>query len=422
MFLKLMDETLWTLLFLPLFLLCALVIFPQLPQLLKPLGRRGERQEEREGSLRPFQAAGTVLAATVGTGNIVGTTQAIAMGGPGAVFWMWIAAILGCAVKAGEIACGHRFGGAMQYIRALLGRIPAAVYAVLALLSTLLVGNMAQVNASVLALDELRIFPPGWGRVFLCVVLGALAALCLCGGVRAVGRICAVFVPFMTLIYVVGALLFLNERHREILPALRSIVRGAFGAPAVLGAASGLSMKQALLWGLRRGAFSNEAGLGSAANIHGCAGGSDPAKNALWGVFEVLVDTILLCTLSALVILCSGLEVPRGVLPGPELTKAAFAQAWGDRGASLFVGLALAFFGFSTVLGCYVTGQRCASWLGLEEKKFRLLYLFCCFMGGIVPLELIWNTADAANVWMATPNLLALILVFWGGLSGKREA
>jgi AGCS family alanine or glycine:cation symporter len=410
MFLETLNEKLWILGFLPLFLLCALRLFPLLPRLLKPEGR-GETCSARDAALRPAEAAGTVLAATVGTGNIVGTAQAVAMGGPGAVFWMWAAALLGCAVKAGEIAFGQRFGGAMGYIRAALGRAGAAFYALLALVSTLLVGNMAQVNASLLSLEELCPLPEGIGRWMLCLTVTALAGLCLCGGVSAVGRICGVFVPGMTGIYVLGALFVLSVHREMILPSLRLIVRDALSARAALGAAAGLSFRRALLWGLRRGAFSNEAGLGSAANIHAFADSVDPAVNARWGVLEVLTDTLLLCTLSALVILCSGIRIPYGSMPGPELSRAAFASALGAEGASLFVALSLAAFGFSTVLGCYVSGQRCAAWLGLGERRFRRLYLLCCFLGGLLPLGLIWRAADAANVLMAAPNLLALLLL-----------
>lgn len=411
MFLETLNETLWIALFLPLFALCALALLPRLPAMLKRRERRREGDREPSCALRPSQAAGTVLAATVGTGNIVGTAQAIAMGGPGAVFWMWVAALLGCAVKAGEIYFGSAYGGAMQYIRSALGRLPAALFAALALLSTLLVGNMAQINASVIALDGAFFHFSGPSRAVLCLGVTALTGLCLCGGISSAGKVCAAVIPPITLFYVLGAVRVLYANSAEILPALRRIVLDAFSTRAALGAAAGLGVREALLWGLRRGAFSNEAGLGSAANIHACTGSADPAVNARWGLAEVFADTLGICTLSALTLLCSGVKLPYGALPGPELMGAALASAWGTGGAALFLAFALFAFGFSTVLGCYVSGQRCASWLGLEEKRFRLLYLLCCLMGGLIPLDLIWRCADAVNVLLAAPNLLSLLLL-----------
>ena len=335
------------------------------------------------------------------------------MGGPGAVFWLWCAALLGCAVKYAEIYQGQRFGGATGYIRHALGKLPARCYAGLTAVSALLVGNMAQMNGTVRALCGAAGEREPLLHLLPALLLTALLFFQLRGGARVVGSVCAALVPLMSLLYllVLGGALFLL---REELPAVfRTILREAFRPRAPVGAAGGLALRQTILWGLRRGAFSNEAGLGSAANIHAEVRSPSPQLHALWGVFEVFTDTFVLCTLTALTILVSGAEIPRGTLPGPELLREALSGVFGGSFASLFLSAELALFGFSTVLGVYACARRCVLWLGGEraEERYRRAYLLCALLGGLLPVGLVWELSDLVNLLLALPNLTALILL-----------
>ena len=379
MFLEQVNESLWSLVFLPLFSCCGLLLVPRFRLPALRISRGKDRIDAR--GMRPWQAVSTALAATVGTGNIVGTAQAVAMGGPGAVFWLWCAAILGCAVKYAEIYQGQRHGGAVGYIREALGKIPAKCYAVLTAVSALLVGNMTQMNAAVRALcggaGERAVLL----RLLLGLLLVGLLAVPIRGGAKAVGRSCERLVPLMSALYllVLGYALF---RFRARLPAVfGSILREAFHPRAGLGAAGGLALRQTLLWGLRRGAFSNEAGLGSAANIHAEVRSDHPERHAFWGVFEVFADSFLLCTSTALVLLASGVRIPFGTLPGSELV--------------------------------YVCARRCVLWLGGEraERMYSRVFLACALLGCVLPLGLVWQLADTVNLLLSIPNLAALILL-----------
>lgn len=411
MFLEQVNESLWSLVFLPLFACCGLLLLPsfRLPALRIS---RGKDRNDAPG-MRPWQAVSTALAATVGTGNIVGTAQAVAMGGPGAVFWLWCAAFLGCAVKYAEIYQGQRHGGAVGYIRAALGKIPAKCYAVLTAVSALFVGNMAQMNAAVRALcggaGERAVLL----RLLLGLLLVGLLAVPIRGGAKAVGSSCEHLVPLMSALYllVLGYALF---RFRGRLPAVfGQILREAFHPRAALGAAGGLALRQTLLWGLRRGAFSNEAGLGSAANIHAEVRSDHPERHAFWGVFEVFADSFVLCTATALVLLASGVRIPFGTLPGSELLRDALAGIYGHGASYCFLSAALGLFGFSTVLGVYVCARRCVLWLGGEraERMYSRVFLACALLGCLLPLGLVWQLADTVNLLLSIPNLTALILL-----------
>ena len=287
--LKILNENVWSMLFLPLFGCCGISLLFRCRFL--PFRRFGVMlhsailgRDEKGRGLTPFQAASTALAATVGTGNIIGTAQAVAMGGPGAVFWLWAAALLGMTIKYAEILQGLRFqNGAMGYISAALGRFPAGVYALLAAVSALTVGNMAQMNGAVQALCRVMGHEEMSLRLILGVVLTAMIGLGIRGGAGHVGRLMERLIPMMTLSYLIltGAAIF---AFRARLPGvLLRIASEAFHPRAVLGAAGGIGLRQTILWGLRRGSFSNEAGLGTAANIHAFAESEKPAIHALWG-------------------------------------------------------------------------------------------------------------------------------------------
>lgn len=419
MILERLNECLWAALFLPLFSLCGVTLllrcrflpFLRFRQMLRVT--LGGREDCGEG-LRPAQAAATALAATVGTGNIVGTAQAIAMGGPGAVFWLWIAALLGMSVKYAEILLGQYYRqGAMGYIRAALGKSMACFYAAASALSALAVGNMAQMNGSVSAVCQ------GAGesgfrlRLFCGLLLTVLVALSLTGGARRIGRLAERLVPIMALGFLMITTFVLFHFRASLPGVLQRIFNEAFHPQAAVGATSGAAIRQTVLWGLRRGAFSNEAGLGTAANVHATVDSRKPALHALWGVFEVFVDTLVLCTATALTILCSGIVIPSGSLPGPELLQTALAEGVGQRAASLFMAAALPLFGFTTVIGCAVCGERCVVWLNSARavKPYRALFVLCAFLGSLVPTHVIWHAADAVNALLAVPNLLALLIL-----------
>lgn len=417
--LEIINECAWSLLFLPLFSCCGLSLLFRCRFL--PFRRFGvmlrstilSREEQGKG-VTPSQAANTALAATVGTGNIIGTAQAIAMGGPGAVFWLWAAALLGMSIKYAEILQGLRYqNGAMGYISAVLGRIPAGLYAVLAALSALAVGNMAQMNGAVQALCSLMEHKDLVLRLFLGVGLTLAVGLCILGGAGRVGRLMELLIPVMTLSYLIltGAVLITFRARLSVI--LRLIVSEAFHPRAILGAAGGAALRQTILWGLRRGSFSNEAGLGTAANIHAFAETVQPTIHALWGIFEVFADTLVVCTATALAILCSGVSVPYGSLPGAELLEAALAMVLGKNAARIYLAAALLLFGLSTVIGCSVSARRCVAWLfrGKGEQVYLYVYLGCALLGCLLPLELIWRAADCLNVLMACPNLLALLFL-----------
>ncbi len=431
-----LNDFLWTWAFLPCLLVCGLLLTVRCRAL--PFRRfglvlrvtLGGEEQGAGGGLSSFQAASTALAATVGTGNIVGTAQALAMGGPGAVFWLWIAAALGMSVKYAELYLCQRYrqrdrlgrpvGGPMSYIRQGLGPrfAPlAGAYAALAAVSALSMGNLAQINTAVSALSgaaELIRPLTAEERFLLRLALGfglaLLTGVLLSGGAGRVGRASALLVPLMSLLYL-GVTAAVVLRGMENLPrALGEIFTGAFRPRAVLGAASGIGLREALEWGVRRGAFSNEAGLGSAAIAHGSVEAASPAVHGLWGIFEVFADTVVLCTATALAILCSGVPIPWGSRPGPELLGAALGTVFGPTGAALLLAAALSLFGFSTVTGCSVYGLRCLEYLFGEraEGPYRLVYTACVLLGSVLSAGAVWTAADTVNVLLSLPNFLAL--------------
>ncbi|MBR5094253.1 MAG: sodium:alanine symporter family protein [Oscillospiraceae bacterium] len=420
MFFSTLEDTLWAGLFLPLFLLSGVSLiraagplpFRALPSLLRT---EHSRRQKRAGDYRGIQAASVSLSATIGTGNIVGTAQAIAMGGPGAVFWMWIAAVLGMWIKYAEILLGQLHpGGAVRYIRLALGKKAAGAYALLGALSALAVGDMAQMNGAVSAVSAAlpRSESPTL-RILLALVLSTLLWSVLAGGAARVGHAAEALVPGMTIVFLFFTARTILAHHEQILPIFREICRCAFHPEAIRGAVGGIGVRQTILWGLRRGAFSNEAGLGTASIVHSAVASKEPAIHASWGIVEVFVDTILLCTFAALTILCSGADIGYGHLPGPELFRDALASVWGTRTASWALSLFLALFSFTTVMGCSVTGTRCfcALFDPSAEQFYRTAYVICAVLGCLLPTEAIWRAADLINVSMAVPALLSLVLL-----------
>ena len=430
-----LNDLVWTGIFLPCVLLCGLLLslrsrFLQLrlfPASLRQLTKGG-----RGDGVSPVQAASTALASTLGTGNIVGTAQAIAMGGPGAVFWMWAAALLGMAVKFAEIGlsvatrrrdgAGY-LGGPMYYIGSLGEKFRplALMYALLAALSAFGIGNLSQISsaAGAVASAAEKIAPeldPRRLRLWLGVILTLTAWLILRGGAAGVGRAADRLVPSMAGLFLLLSL-FVLCCHAQALPAaLRAIVTGAFSPRTAVSGIGGFGTAQAIQWGLRRGAFSNEAGLGSSAIAHGSAAARSPGEQGLWGIFEVFADTIVICTATALTILCSGVGIPWGSSPGAELLLSAWETCIPAAPAACFMALSLLLFAFTSVLGWALYGTQCVRFLWGEKAAapYRLCFSLAITVGCLVSLRTVWAAADLLNGLMAIPNFIALF-----ALSGK---
>ena len=430
-----LNDLVWTGIFLPCVLLCGLLLslrsrFLQLrlfPASLRQLTKGG-----RGDGVSPVQAASTALASTLGTGNIVGTAQAIAMGGPGAVFWMWAAALLGMAVKFAEIGlsvatrrrdgAGY-LGGPMYYIGSLGEKFRplALMYALLAALSAFGIGNLSQISsaAGAVASAAEKIAPeldPRRLRLWLGVILTLTAWLILRGGAAGVGRAAERLVPSMAGLFLLLSL-FVLCCHAQALPAaLRAIVTGAFSPRTAVSGIGGFGTAQAIQWGLRRGAFSNEAGLGSSAIAHGSAAARSPGEQGLWGIFEVFADTIVICTATALTILCSGVGIPWGSSPGVELLLSAWETCIPAAPAACFMALSLLLFAFTSVLGWALYGTQCVRFLWGEKAAapYRLCFSLAITVGCLVSLRTVWAAANLLNGLMAIPNFIALF-----ALSGK---
>lgn len=424
-----LNDLVWTGIFLPCVLLCGLLLslrsrFLQLrlfPASLRQLTKGG-----RGDGVSPVQAASTALASTLGTGNIVGTAQAIAMGGPGAVFWMWAAALLGMAVKFAEISLsvatrrrdGAGYSGGPMYYIGSLGekfRPLALMYALLAALSAFGIGNLSQISsaAGAVAGAAEKIAPeldPRQLRLWLGVILTLTAWLILRGGAAGVGRAAERLVPSMAGLFLLLSL-FVLCCHAQALPAaLRAIVTGAFSPRTAVSGIGGFGTAQTIQWGLRRGAFSNEAGLGSSAIAHGSAAARSPGEQGLWGIFEVFADTIVICTATALTILCSGVGIPWGSSPGAELLLSAWETCIPAAPAACFMALSLLLFAFTSVLGWALYGTQCVRFLWGEKAAapYRLCFSLAITVGCLVSLRTVWAAADLLNGLMAIPNFIAL--------------
>ena len=396
------------------------------------IGRIFRRKDASDGAMTPFQAVCTALAATVGTGNIAGVAGAIAIGGPGAVFWMWCSALLGMCTKFAEVTLAVHFrernkngelvGGPMYYIKNGLGsrwQFLAVLYSLFGVLTVFGTGNATQVNTIVTAIDS-ALLATGSGlngilptlNLIVGVVVAMMVAMVLLGGVKRIGSVTEKLVPFMALFYVVLALGVVVINYRRFPAVLASIVGGAFDPQAFTGGAIGsifLSMQK----GVSRGIFSNEAGLGTGSIAHACADTRKPVKQGMFGIFEVFADTIVICTLTAMVILCSGVPVGYGSAAGAELTISGFTATYGGW-SSIFTAVALCCFAFSTIIGWGLYGSRCIEFLFHTDKvvgPFLVVYSFVSILGATVDLGLLWSIADTFNGLMSIPNLIALLLL-----------
>ena len=394
-------------------------------------GKMFHRTDATEGAVTPFQAVCTALAATVGTGNIAGVAGAIAIGGPGAVFWMWCSALLGMCTKFVEVTLAVQFreknregdwvGGPMYYIKNGLPKkwhFLAVLYAILGMLTVFGTGNATQVNAIITAVDTaiLNFHQMGARQMAsLNLVIGILialtVALVLVGGLKRIGNVAEKLVPFMALVYVLMALGVLVLNLNRVPEVLASIVRGAFSPSAVTGGAVG-SMFLCMKKGVSRGIFSNEAGLGTGSIAHAASDVDDPIRQGYFGIFEVFADTIIICSMTAFVILVSGERITYGAAAGAELTIGGFTAVYGSW-ASLLAAVAMCCFAFSTIIGWGLYGTRCLEFLvgSKANRGFMIVYSFVAIIGATVDLGLLWDLSETFNGMMVIPNLIALFLL-----------
>ena len=315
---------------------------------------------------------------------------------------------------------GDWVGGPMYYIAKGMGpkwKWLAVLFAVFAGLAAFGIGNLSQANSISGSINQaiVSFFPAASDKaatisLVVGIVLAILTALALFGGIKRIGRVTELLVPFMSVLYIIFTITVIVVNFGHLGDAIQKIIVGAFSPKAVLGAGSGILLKETLVWGLRRSAFSNEAGLGSAAMAHAAADTKGPVEQGLYGIFEVFVDTILICSLTGMTIILSGVDINFGVKPGSELITGAFATVFGDKFASLFVAIALALFAFSTILGWALYGSRCIEYLfGLKAiKVYQFVFIIMVVVGATTSLDVVWDVADTFNGLMAIPNFIAL--------------
>lgn len=394
------------------------------------VGQMFKKQTAGHGAVTPLQAVTTALAATVGTGNIVGTSQAIALGGYGAVFWLWLAALLGMVIKYSEVVLSIRFrerdekgdwvGGPMYYVKNGLGKNwqwVGTLFCIFAAVASFGIGNMSQANSIVDSINDAIIaFVPsaasfrGTINLVCGIIIAGLVALILFGGIKRIGSVTEKLIPFMSVLYIVFTLIVIGGNAGNIGHAFSLIFKTAFTPQAMFGASTGIVLKETVVWGLRRSAFSNEAGLGSAAIAHAAAETDGPVQQGLYGIFEVFMDTIVICTLTALTIIVSGVDINFGTKPGAELIASAVATVFGNRFAALFVAVSLMLFAFSTILGWALYGTRCVQYLlGLKASKiYQFMFIIIVVVGSVASIDVVWDIADTFNGLMAIPNFIAL--------------
>ena len=398
-------------------------------------------------TISQFQALCAALAATVGTGNIAGVAAAIVTGGPGAVFWMWVAAFFGMMTNFSENLLGIYYrrknadgewsGGPMYYLRDGLGKrygkkwlkIPANILAVLfccfAILASFGIGNMAQINKIVLNMDAAFFASASLGTIpgtdinIIHLVIGlcllTIAALIIIGGLQRIARFAEIVVPFMAVVYCIGALVIFCINIDQVGPMFAAIFKFAFTPAAMLGGGIGVLIKKTMTQGFKRGVFSNEAGLGSSVLVHSSSNVKEPVKQGLWGIFEVFFDTFVVCTMTAVVVLSTGFidlstGSPIGELNGDTLVSQAFGNYFGAPG-TWFVAIAMLFFAFTTVLGWSQYGSKAVEYLfGTKGVKvYKIIFVVMIVSGAVMEGGLAWDLSDTFNGLMMIPNLIGVL-------------
>lgn len=377
------------------------------------------KEDKGEGDISSFAALATALAATVGTGNIVGVATAIKTGGPGALFWMWIAAFFGMATKYAEgllaikyrtkDANGEVAGGPMHYILNGMGQIwrPLAIFFAFSgiLVAFLGIGTFSQVNSITDSLQNSF----NWSPKIVSILIAIIVGLIIFGGIQSISKVSEKLVPFMAAAYILAALTVIALNYKNIIPAIQQVFSGAFTGTAAVGGFAGALVKDAIQNGIARGVFSNESGLGSAPIAAAAAKTNEPAEQGLISMTGTFIDTIIICTLTGLAILVTGKWTVSG-LEGAPLTQSAFATVFGNVGV-LVLTVCLVLFAFTTILGWSYYGERCFEFLfGTKYLSlYRSIFILMVALGGFLELNLIWTIADIVNGLMAIPNLIALL-------------
>lgn len=396
--------------------------FSQIPTVVKKtIGSLFQKSDNKDG-ITPFQAVNTALAGTMGTGNIAGVATAIVAGGPGAVFWMWISAFVGMATKYAEVLLAVHFrtkdkngkytGGPMYYMQNGVGSsFMAVVFSFLTVVASFGIGNMSQINS--VAQGAASSF--GVPEIVVGIVFAVLLGFVIMGGINRIGKVAESVIPLFSILYILGAFVVILKNQSMILPVFKSIFYYAFNSRAAVGGVAGFSVMEGMRYGIARGVFSNEAGLGSAPIAHACADTNSSVEQGFWGIFEVFTDTILCCTLTTLVILTAdGGKLWESGLNGAELTSKAFELAFGKSGSS-FVAVSMVFFAFVSMLGWFVYGERSSAYLFGENSKavtiYKYLFLLAAVFGAVSQIEVIWSVSDALNGLMMLPNIAAILIL-----------
>ena len=398
-------------------------------------GKKSENKQSDGKTISSFQALCTALGGTVGVGNVVGVATAIAAGGPGAIFWMWFAAFFGMITKYSEIVLGLFYrrknengewiGGAMIYLKEgfsnkkglkIPGKILGVLFAVFCIVASFGIGNMSQVNtiaANFRATFNIPVLVTG-------SVLFVIMTVMAFGGLKSIASVTEKFVPFMSLFYIFGGIIILVMNFDMIGEAFVAIFKGAFGFDAVAGGAMGVVISKVAKSGIARGVFSNEAGMGSSALVHSAASVKEPVKQGVWGIFEVFVDTIVICSFSAFIILTSGVvDLNTGLIvnefseiASSVLVTEAFENAFPYVGG-YFATIAIFFFAFSTVIGWFVYGSKSCEFLFGKKitRVYKIIFVIFILVGATMELSLAWNISDTFNGLMAIPNLIGLVVL-----------
>lgn len=399
------------------------------------IGKIFQKQEAGKGEITPFQAVCTALAATVGTGNIAGITWAITLGGPGSIFWLWVTALIGMCTKYAEIVLAVRYreknadgdwvGGPMYYIRNGLGKSwnwLAIIFCVFGALAAFGIGNAVQVgnitdaiNTAVQTFNPNAVAYKETINLVLGVIIAVITAAVIIGGVKRLGTVTELLVPIMSVIYIVASMVVIVVNIDKLGSVMADIIYGAFNPSAVVGGVSGFTLMKAITWGVKRGVFSNEAGLGSAPIAHAASSESNPVKQGLYGVFEVFMDTIVICTMSGLTLLLSGIDLSYGVKGTTALNAAALGTVFGNKAGALVIAVGISLFALSTVLSWALYGSRCCEFIfgSKSIKAYQIIFVCVVIVGATMDLGLAWDIADTLNGLMAIPNLVGLL-----GLSG----
>lgn len=430
------SNFIWSYFFLPALFVCAILLsigcrgiqFKKFGYAMKhTVGKSILRSDASNKGVSSFQAAATALGSTVGTGNIVGTAQAICLGGPGALFWLWTAALISMIVKYAEICLAIYFRktvpgyGPMDYIRqGLHSKKLALFYGVMALLSSLSMGNISQVSSitdSFLAMINAFSYGPDICRISARLSIGlaiaALTLILLTGGTKRITKWAELLVPFMLVLFICVSLTVIGCNINKLPDVIKTVFIEAFSPGSICAGISGVSTAKCIQWGFRRSAFSNEAGLGTSAIAHASAETVKAAEQGLWGIFEVFADTIIICSCTSLCILCSGIDIPWGSITGTNLYLYSLETVFGEKISAFLLTLFMGLFAYTSIMAWALYGSRCTEYIFGEKicGFYRFTFIVLLVIGSVLPTSYVWEIADFINAIMSIPNLIALIIL-----------